>query len=166
MGLFDKLLKKESSVPSVSDKDVLAVVSGKMIPASEISDPVFGEEMMGQTIGFIPSEGTVVCPVNGVVEVAFPTGHAFGIKGNDGNGYLVHVGIDTVSLNGKGFKAFLKQGQKVKAGQKAVEMDIDLVEKAGLSTTTMLIITDKVNDAFKVNYIDFQNVDRGQKINK
>ena len=81
MGLFDKLLKKKEEI-------IVSPASGKMIPASEINDPVFGEEMIGQTIGIIPTEGTIVCPIDGIVEVAFPTGHAFGIKGNDGNGYV------------------------------------------------------------------------------
>ncbi|MBQ0065133.1 MAG: PTS glucose transporter subunit IIA [Firmicutes bacterium] len=155
MGLFDKFKKK--------DNTILSPVSGMLIPASEISDPVFSEEMMGQTIGFIPDDGYIVCPVDGMVEVAFPTGHAFGIKGVDGNGYLVHIGIDTVSLEGKGFNALLKQGEKVKAGQPAVEMDINLVKETGLNTTTILIITEKVKD---VHYIDFKHVNKGDKINK
>lgn len=159
MGLFDKLLKKKEEI-------IVAPASGKMIPASEINDPVFGEEMIGQTIGIIPSSGDIVCPVDGEVEVAFPTGHAFGIKGNDGNSYLVHIGIDTVSLAGKGFDAKLRQGQKVKAGELAVVMDIDHVKNAGLDPAVMLIVSEKKKDDFKVDYIDYKDVEKGEKINK
>ncbi|MDO4467390.1 MAG: PTS glucose transporter subunit IIA [Bacillota bacterium] len=165
MGFFDKFKKKEA-LPSFSDENIVAICSGKMIPPSEISDPLFQQEMMGQTIGFVPSKGTFVCPVNGTVTMTFPTGHAFGILGNDGNGYLVHIGIDTVSMNGKGFKTLIKQGQSVKAGQVAVEVDLKAIEKAGLSTTTMLIVTDKKEADFKVNYIPFGAVEKCQIINQ
>ena len=165
MGLFDKIFKKDE-LQVFKDTDIVSPVTGKMIPANEISDPVFGEEMMGQTIGIIPSNGDVVCPVNGIVEVAFPTGHAFGIKGNDGNSYLVHIGIDTVSLNGNGFKMLLKQNQQVTAGQIAVEANLTAIKKSGLDTTTMLIVTEKEDPNFKVDYIGFQNVEKGKKINK
>ena len=165
MGLFDRFKKKEEPAVSFDDNDIIAPVVGKMIPASEISDPVFGEEMMGQTIGFIPDGGDVACPVNGSVVVMFPTGHAFGIKGNDGNSYLVHIGIDTVSMNGKGFKPFIKQGDTVKAGQKAVQVDWNEVKKQGYQTTTMLIVTEPKEENFKNSYIPFGTVEKNQKIN-
>ena len=154
--------KKEVEIPN---DDVLAVVNGKMIPPFQIQDPVFAQEMMGQTIGFIPEQSDVVSPVNGIVSVLFSTKHAFGIQADNGNAYLVHIGIDTVSLNGKGFKAFVKQGDRVKAGQKIIEVDWDLLQKEGLNTTTMLILTDKKSDNFKENYIDFKNVTAKEKIN-
>lgn len=156
MGLFDKFKKKEAMLVSPA--------TGKMIPASLISDPVFAQEMIGQTIGIIPTEGTIVCPIDGVVEVAFPTGHAFGIKGNDGNGYLVHIGIDTVSLAGKGFDARLQQGQKVKAGDVAVIMELDVVKGAGLDPTVMLIVSEPKDPGKKVQYIACKDVEKGEKI--
>lgn len=165
MGLFDKLFNK-NEVPTFEDTDIVSPVTGKMIPANEISDAVFAQEMMGQTIGIIPSEGTVVSPVNGKIVTMFPTGHAFGVMTNDGNGFLVHIGIDTVSMNGKGFKTFVKQGDKVKAGQKIVTVDLNEVTKAGYDTTVMLIVTDKSSNDYKVNYIDLKEVLKAEKINK
>ena len=155
--------KKEIETP---DDDVLAVVTGKMIPASQIQDPIFAQEMMGQTIGFVPEQSDVVSPVNGIISVLFPTKHAFGIQADNGNEYLVHIGIDTVSLDGKGFKAFVKQGNRVKAGQKIIEVDWNLLQKGGFNTTTMLILTNKKSDNFKENYVDFKNVTVKEKINQ
>ena len=154
--------KKEVKIP---DDDVLAIVNGKMIPASQIQDPVFEQEMMGQTIGFIPEQSDVFSPVNGTISVLFRTKHAFGIQADNGNAYLVHIGIDTVSLDGKGFKIFVKQGDRVKAGQKIIEVDWNLLQKEGFNTTTMLILTDKKSDDFKENYVDFKNVTAKEKIN-
>ena len=155
--------KKEIETP---DDDVLAVVTGKMIPAFQIQDPIFAQEMMGQTIGFVPEQSDVVSPVNGIISVLFPTKHAFGIQADNGNEYLVHIGIDTVSLDGKGFKAFVKQGNRVKAGQKIIEVDWNLLQKGGFNTTTMLILTNKKSDNFKENYVDFKNVTVKEKINQ
>lgn len=173
MGLFDKLLKKENketevqeNLPAVADTAVVSPCTGKLIPAAEISDPVFAEEMLGQTIAVIPTDGTVVCPVNGTVTTMFPTGHAFGVTANDGNAYLVHIGIDTVSMNGKGFNVLLKEGQKVVAGQNAVIVDLNEIAKAGLDATTMLIVAEKVSDDFKVDYITSGDVVMGQVINQ
>ena len=164
MGFFDKF-KKNDTIPVTDSKDIVAPVKGTMIPPSEISDPVFAQEVMGQTIGFVPEEETIVCPVNGKVEVLFPTNHAFGIRDAFGTVFLVHIGIDTVSLNGKGFKAFIKVGDQVKAGQKAVEIDTNKLKNAGYNLTTMLIVSEKETEDFKVNYIPYGTVEKGQKIN-
>lgn len=161
MALFSKLFNKKM----YSDTDVVSPVKGRMIPCSEINDAVFSQEMMGQTIGIEPCDGVVCSPVNGVIEAMFPTHHAFGIKTANGTGYLVHIGIDTVALNGEGFKAFAKQGDSVKAGQKIVVVDMDKVKKVGYPLTTMLIVTDKPSEDFKVNYIDYKDVERAEIIN-
>ena len=165
MGLFDKLLKKEPEVELVerADSDVVAVCTGKKIPTAEISDAVFAQEMMGKTIGIIPSESLVVSPANGTIEVLFPTGHAFGIRSNDGVGYLVHIGIDTVGMNGDGFKTLKKQGDTVKAGEPVVKVDFGKVKAQGLDPVTMLIITE-LPEGKEVNYTDFTDVKAGDLI--
>lgn len=164
MGLFSRFTKKEEL--QFKDSDVVSPVKGGMISAKEIDDPVFSEEIMGQTIAVEPENGEIVCPVNGTVSVVFPTGHSFGITTSEGNGFLVHIGIDTVSLNGKGFKTFIKQGEKVKAGQKAVQMDLDVIKKAGLKPTVILIVSEKNDDNFTIDYIDCKQVQKGQIINR
>lgn len=113
-----------------------------MISPKEINDPMFAEEMMGQTIGFILSDGEVVAPATGRLEVLFPTGHAFALRMNDGTRLLIHIGIDTVNLKGKGFKVLKKQGDRVKAGEIVVKVDLDTVKQAGYDAITMLIVTE------------------------
>lgn len=159
MALFDVFKKEEDK-----STHVVAPATGMMIPAKDIPNPDFSNETLGQTIGIKTTESMIVCPVSGVVEVAFPTGHAFIIKGIDGNHYLVHIGIDTVSLNGMGFKAFLEQGQVVEAGQRAVLMDLEYVKNAKLDPTTVLIVAEKVSEDFKVQYIDCKEVEAGDPI--
>lgn len=165
MGLLNNLFKpKESKV--FSDSDIVAIGNGEMIEAKKISDVMFAQEMMGKTIGFILSDGEVVSPSNGTLEVLFPTGHAFALRMNDGTGLLVHIGIDTVNLKGKGFKVLKKQGDKVKAGETIVKVDLNEVKNAGYDSTTMLIVTEKANEDDKFEFIDFGNVQKGQVIRK
>ncbi len=117
-----------------------------MIEPQKINDKMFANEMLGKTVAFIPTSKEIYSPCDGTLEVMFPTGHAFAVRMKDGTGILVHVGINTVDLNGKGFKTFAKQGDKVKAGQKLLEVDFDLIKQEGYDTTTMLIITEPVDN--------------------
>lgn len=160
MRLFDVFKK---NLAQIGDDRIVSVCKGKMIEASKIEDPVFAKELMGKTIGFIPENGEIVAPCNGTLEVLFPTGHAFAIRRNDGTGLLIHIGINTVDLNGKGFKVFAKQGEVVKAGQKIVSMDLDLVKNADLSTTTMLIITEPVKGVV-YNFNEYGNKEKAEII--
>lgn len=165
MGLFDKIFSKKDG-SSMADNTVVAPVTGKMVSASELSDAVFAQEILGQTIGIVPTNNVVVAPASGTIEVVFETGHAFGIKTNEDVGLLVHIGVDTVSLNGNGFKVLVKQGDKVEAGQKIVEVDFDAIKAAGLDPTVMLIVTEPPTGDFKINYVDSIEVKNGQVINR
>ena len=159
MGFFTNHKKK-----SDKDLDIVALASGTMICPDQIKDAVFSQQMMGQTIGFILDSGEIVSPVTGKVEVMFPTGHAFMIRMKDGTGILVHVGINTVELNGKGFKVYVKQGQDVKAGQTVVRLDLKAVKQQGYDTTTMLIVSESINKT--IPFIDFGKVKKGKSIVK
>ncbi len=143
--VFSFFSKKES-LPNVSDKNLISICNGEMIEPKKINDKVFANELMGKTVGFIPTSNEIYSPCEGVLEVMFPTGHAFAIRMKDGTGILVHVGINTVDLNGKGFKVLAKQGSKVKAGQKLLEVDFDSIKKAGYDITTMLIISEPIEN--------------------
>ena len=162
MGLFDMFNKKEI-LPSVSDKNIVAICNGEMIEPQKIKDKIFASEVMGKTVGFIPSSHEIVSPCNGILEVMFSTGHAFAIRMKDGTGVLVHVGINTVDLNGKGFKVLAKQGSKVKAGQKILDIDLDVIRKSGYNTTTMLIITEPV-DGNEYNFSPFGQKEKSEII--
>ena len=140
MGLFDKFKKKNTA--KYRDDEIVAIANGEMIPASEISDPVFAKELMGRTIGFCLVDGEIVSPVNGTVEVMFPTSHAFEVRMADGTGILVHVGAETVSVDAKGFKALVKEGAAVNAGEKVIEADLDVLHAAGMDAMAVLIITE------------------------
>lgn len=163
MGLF-KFLKRDEF--TFKDTDIVALGNGKMISPEEINDAMFAEEMMGQTIGFILNDGEVVAPANGTLEVMFPSGHAFALRMNDNTGLLIHIGIDTVNLKGKGFKVFKKQGDKVKAGETIVKVDLNVVKDEGYDPTTMLIVTETIEENKKINYIDYGDVNKCQIINK
>ena len=97
--------------------------------------------MMGDGFAVYPSEKTVVSPVDGTVVSTFPTKHAIGLKTDNGLEVLVHMGIDTVELNGEGFEVFVKEGQEVKAGDKLAEMAIDSIKAAGKDTAIMVVFT-------------------------
>ena len=166
MGLFGFFSKKEKALNlEASDDMVLAVCTGEFIPAEKISDPVFSGNMMGKTVAIEPTDGKIVSPVNGSLEVIFPTYHAFAVRAKDGTGYLVHIGIDTVSMNGEGFKALKKQGELVKAGETIIEVDLNKVKKANDPCTTMIIVTEPIENK-EYNYIDFGFVNKGQIISK
>lgn len=160
MGIFEIFKKK---LPDVADDKIVSVCKGKMIKASQIDDKVFAQEIMGKTVGFIPDDEHIVAPCNGTLEVLFPTGHAFAIRRKDGTGILVHIGINTVDLNGKGFKVFAKQGDVVKAGQKIVDIDLEVIKNAGFSSTTMLIITEPVENA-AYNFTNYGDKEKAEII--
>ncbi|MBR4162376.1 MAG: PTS glucose transporter subunit IIA, partial [Solobacterium sp.] len=116
-------------------------VAGKMIPASEIADPMFAAETMGPSIGIIPEGETVYAPFDGEVTMIFPTKHAVGLTSNDGIEVLIHVGIDTVQMNGKGFESFVEQGQKISKGDKLLTFDRAEIKDAGYSDTVIVVLT-------------------------
>lgn len=121
---------------------VLCPVSGTAMDISEVNDPVFSSKAMGDGIAVAPSDGMVVAPISGTVEALFPTGHALAIKGDDGMGVMLHIGIDTVDMKGEGFHAFISQGDRVECGQKLVEFDRSKIAAAGYEDTTMVIVTE------------------------
>ena len=164
MGLFDNLFKKEEK-PTAEDNRIVAVCTGEFISPEKISDPVFAESKMGKTVAIEPTEGKICAPCNGILEVVFPTGHAFALRSEDGTGILVHIGVDTVNMRGDGFKTLKKQGEAVKAGETVVEIDLNKVKAAGHPATTMIIISEPAGDR-EYNYIEFGPVTKGQTISK
>ena len=116
-------------------------VKGEVIPVSEVKDEVFASKGMGDGVGIIPSEGKVYAPFDAVVEAVFPTGHAVGLS-EDGVEVLIHIGINTVELDGKGFKVHVQQGTQVKKGDLLVTFDKKFIEEQGYDTTVIFILTD------------------------
>lgn len=120
---------------------VAAPVAGKLVPLAEVNDKVFASKALGEGVGIIPASGRITAPVAGTLVTAAETGHAFGIKTDDGVEVLVHVGIDTVRMAGKGFKVAVVADQRVAVGDLLVDVDLAAVEAAGYDTTTIVVIT-------------------------
>ncbi|MBR2843987.1 MAG: PTS glucose transporter subunit IIA, partial [Solobacterium sp.] len=123
------------------ESKVLQPVAGKMIPASEIPDPVFAGEAMGPSIGIQPEGEFVYAPFDGTVAMLFPTKHAVGLMSDTGVEILIHVGVDTVSMDGEGFEAFVEQGQAVKAGDKLLHFDRAKIAAANHPDTVIVVVT-------------------------
>lgn len=154
-GVDDSVLgedkKKENKKENlVSDKGIMVKgpIDGFVKDLAEVNDTVFSEGLMGKGIAIEPKVGKVIAPFDGVVEAIFNTNHAIGLKSYDGAEVLIHVGLDTVNLEGKYFKSYITNGQVIKTGDLLVEFDIDKIKKEGYDVITPVIITnyDKFND--------------------
>lgn len=134
---------KVNAVESVIKKEsiVYSPVKGQVIPLSEVEDEAFSSGVLGKGTAIIPEEGVIYAPDDGEISAFFPTGHAIGIKTTDGLEILIHVGMDTVQLEGKGFTPLASVGDKVKKGQKLLEFDKDLIKAEGYSTVTPVLIS-------------------------
>ena len=134
--------KTETAAPAVavSTTVVNAPVAGHVIALDETGDPVFASRALGEGVGIQPTASEVVAPVSGVLQTVAETGHAFGIKTDDGVEVLVHVGIDTVKMNGEGFAVKVKANDRVNAGDPLVSVDFAKVKEAGYSTTTLMTV--------------------------
>lgn len=137
---------------NVNDEVITAPISGKVESLKDTNDKVFSSEMMGKGAAIIPESNEVVAPADGTITVSYPTGHAYGIKTSDGADILIHLGIDTVNLKGKGFEGSIKQGDKVKKGDLLGTYDYELVKKEGYDPTVMVVVTN-TNDYAEVKRI-------------
>lgn len=129
---------------------VLSPVSGKIKDIATVDDPVFNSGMIGKGMAIVPSKGEVYSPFDGDVVVAFQTGHAYGVQSKKGPQALIHIGIDTVSLNGKGFESQVKQGQKVTSTSLLTKFDLDFVTKNAKATDVMMLITNETMNEWKI----------------
>jgi beta-glucoside PTS system EIICBA component len=121
--------------------EVLAPVAGQAVALSDVQDKVFASGAMGKGLGIIPADGRIYSPISGSIKAAMKTGHAFGIKSDDGVEVLVHIGIDTVQLQGRGFESAVTRGQQVRAGDLLAVVDLGVVTEAGYDTTTLVMVT-------------------------
>lgn len=140
----ERLVQEETTgnIPAALQNETLVTpIVGDVVALADVNDPVFSSGAMGQGIAVKPSQGVVYAPADAEVSIAFPTGHAFGLKTTDGAEVLIHVGIDTVTMNGEGFEAKVTQGDKVKAGDILGTFDSNKIAAAGLDDTTMVIVT-------------------------
>lgn len=135
----------------IKDEVLCAPVKGRVIPIEEVGDPTFAEKILGDGAAIIPDTGLIVSPSDATVDTVFDTNHAISLATDNGAELLIHVGIDTVKLNGKHFKSMVKDGDRVKMGQPLLEFDLDKIKEEGYDTTTSVVIT---NDK------DYAKIDR------
>lgn len=118
-----------------------APLTGKVLELADVPDPAFAEKMLGDGLAIEPTDGLVVAPVAGKIVQIFPANHALGIETKEGLDVLIHIGIDTVELQGEGFERLIKEGAKVKVGDPLIKVDLDKIKRLGKSIITPIIIT-------------------------
>ena len=149
MGFFDKLFGKSEKI---NGNHIYAPLAGQVVAITEVPDPTFAEGLLGNGVAIIPADGKVCSPDDGTVETMFDTGHAVCLKSSAGAEILIHVGLETVGLNGAPFKIHCKNGDTVKKGQLLVEADLEAIKAAGLPVITpVLVCNSDEYAAFKTN---------------
>ena len=128
---------------------IYSIVSGKVVCLEDVSDPVFSEKMAGDGVGIIPDSSIICSPVDGVVSMLFPTKHAIGIHCQYNTDILIHIGIDTVELEGKPFIAKVKKGDQVKIEDPLIRVDFKAIQNAGYDITTLLLVVNKKVEIIK-----------------
>lgn len=132
-------MKEDQQETQKISADFIAPASGTLTKLQEVEDETFAKKLLGDGFAIDLNDGLIISPMDGEVITAFPTGHAIGIKGNNGLEVLIHIGIDTVELNGEGFDVMVKQGQQIKQGDPLVKVDIEKLHTAGKSSMTMIV---------------------------
>lgn len=163
----DTIAKAAPSLASTSDLNVstelVSPLAGELLPLSEVKDEVFSSGAMGEGVAVEPSEGVLHAPADGKVVMTFPTGHAIGMKTSDGAEILMHIGMDTVNLQGHGFETLVAKGDEVKAGDELVKFDIDAIHAKGYVVTTPIVVTNS-RDYEKITVVSQGKVKVGQEI--
>lgn len=145
------------------DHDILSPANAEMIEIEKVKDDVFSRKLLGEGVAFILKDGNIASPANGRITTIFHTGHAFGITTNEGVELLIHIGINTVDSKGKGFHILVEEGEKVKAGDPVIKVDLMRLSKE-YDMTTMLIVTD--NNGKDIKFIDYGTVRQKELINR
>lgn len=147
-------VKESDASHLIHNTNIQSPIKGTIIPLTNVKDSAFSSGILGKGAAILPSEGVVYAPITGTIATLFPTLHAIGIVSDDGIEVLIHVGLDTVQLEGKGFEAFVQQGDHVELGQKILNFDMELIQNAGYSIETPVVITNSSN------YLDVLCVDQ------
>ena len=149
------------TTPAFETATVYAPMTGTVKELSEIADEVFSSGMLGKGIAIEPTNGQVNSPVDGIVTTVFPTKHAIGVTSDEGVEILIHIGMDTVEMNGEGFESFVKQNERVKKGDLMIRVDLDKIKAAGLSSITPVVVTNSTT--YKdISIVASNKVDKGQ----
>ena len=142
-----------------------ACANGAMVNLSDVKDEVFASKAMGDGVAIVPDDGVIYAPTDATVVMAYPTGHAIGLQTDEGIEMLLHIGINTVELNGKGFEILVKSGQKVRQGDKLIEFDVETIRQAGYDATVMQLVTN-MKESAQIHLEDKETVDEKDEIMK
>ncbi|XOQ14325.1 MAG: PTS glucose transporter subunit IIA [Shouchella clausii] len=148
----------------IEKEKIFSPLTGELLPLEQVPDPVFSQKMMGDGVAIIPEEGVLVSPVEGKVVQVFHTKHAMGITSVSGLEILLHVGLETVELNGEGFTALIEEGQTVKVGDPLLNFDISLLKDKNKEIITPIIITNYSDKVDEIEHVDQQAVSRGENL--
>lgn len=161
---FKNLFNSNSDSATTAPSNALvAVATGDLIPLSEVPDPVFAQKLAGDGAAIMIKGDTIVAPADGELSLVFKTKHAFAMTLDNGLELLVHIGVDTVGLNGEGFEQLVEQGVKVKAGTPIIKIDREFILSKGLSLATPVLITN-VDSAKSVSPVESGSVVAGENI--
>ena len=157
--MFKKLFGKGKEVNK--NIEIYAPLTGEYVKIEDIPDPVFAQKMMGEGFGINPTEGEVVSPIEGKVDNVFPTKHAIGLKANNGLELLVHIGLDTVQLDGEGFEVLVNSGDTVQVGDPLVKFNLEYISNNAKSVISPVIITN-TDQTSAININDVNAIVKGK----
>ena len=156
MKIFQNLFAKDGM-------KIGAPVAGKLVSIKEVNDPTFADEILGKGVAVIPTDNRICAPADGVVSTVFPTGHAAAVTTGDGAEILIHVGLDTVKLNGKHYTIHAAEGQEVKKGDLLLEADIEQIKAEGYDVVTPMVICNS-DDFAEIKMEDPRDVAQGDDV--
>ncbi|MUK88557.1 PTS glucose transporter subunit IIA [Ornithinibacillus sp. L9] len=158
--MFKGLFKKSKS----TSNSIIAPIDGEIVALEEVPDPVFSQKMMGDGVAIKPTSGKIVAPVDGEVVQVAPTKHAIGIRAEDGTEILIHVGLETVSLNGEGFTVDVNTGDQVSVGQPMLTVNLEYVKENAKDIITPIVITNSNNSDKEYTVTDQKDSKAGETI--
>ncbi|MED3727167.1 PTS sugar transporter subunit IIA [Priestia endophytica] len=156
--MFKKLFGKKTR-----EENITAPLTGRIFSLENVPDPVFSQKMMGEGFAIEPTNGEVVAPIDGEIIQLFHTKHAIGLKTENGAEIIIHVGLETVAMEGDGFTAHVKEGSKVKKGDKLLTVDLEKVREKAKSTVTPVVVTNSA-DSEKISLIATDSVIKGETV--
>jgi sugar PTS system EIIA component len=157
--MFNKLF---NTLSIKDNEDIFAHASGELIRIEDVPDPIFSEKMMGEGIAIIPSSGEIVAPADGEIIMIAETKHAFALRTALGEELLIHIGLETVELNGEGFNVLVKLGNKVAKGQPVVKVDLELIKKKEKSIIIPMVIANGTQGRFELKLEDIKEANAGE----
>ena len=164
-GTSEAIAASETSAPSISaaDEKLYAYTDGQMLPITEVKDATFAQKILGEGFAILPETGEVHAPVNGTIASVFDTKHAICIVSEAGQEILIHIGLDTVNLQGKYFTAHVASGDAIKAGQLLVSFELNKIKAAGYDTVIPMVFTD-VDNQPDMSGLNIRHVKQGEMI--